>query len=424
MKKITQNFVTLFSVNFLTKGVSFLLLPIYLNLMTPEEFGNYSYIMTIVGLISFIYSFGQHTTINRFYHSREYTKDELIENIQLIIVTAFIVFSIFLIYLKSYLWNIFFSSSINIKIFYSMLALSMLIALNQIIMSILYQSQNIKVFQKKSIIEFLVFNLLSLSFLFYLPYPKDELRILAMLFGYSIIIAIYYRFFIRKYNFKFKSRSLELYKRSFLNGFPVAIGSCSNFLINLGDRMIIEKLLENYWLGIFSFAVSVVNILMLIFYSFQSAWLPYFFKEKNLNLSLQRTYKIIFIFFILSIILGILFYIIIDILANNFIDHIYLKSLHFLWLLILASFFQIAGMMMTGFYQIYEKNHIAVPVNTFAGIINILMNYYLIKIFGVAGAALSTALTSISLFIVHFCLVKFYSTRGSYGEYFTITKNN
>ena len=415
--------MTLFSVNFMTKGVSFLLLPIYLNLMTPEEFGNYSYIMSIVGLIAFIYSFGQHTTINRFYHSREYTKDALIENIQLIIITSFIFFSILSIYLKSYLWNIFFSYSINIKVFYSMLALSMLIALNQIIMSILFQSQNIKVLKTKSILEVLVFNLLSLSFLFYLPYQKDELRIFAMLLGYSIIIAIYYPFFIERHNYKFKNRSLELYKRSFLNGFPVAIGSCSNFLINLGDRMIIEKLLESYWLGIFSFAIAVVNILMLIFYSFQSAWLPYFFKEKNLNVSFQRTYKIISIFFIISIISGILFYIIIYTLANHLIDHIYIKSLNFLWLLVLASFFQIAGMLMTGFYQIYEKNHIALPVNTFAGIINILMNYYLIKLYGVSGAAFSTALISIFLFVVHFGLVKFYSTKGNYGEYFIKSKN-
>ncbi|MFM2482355.1 lipopolysaccharide biosynthesis protein [Celerinatantimonas sp. YJH-8] len=420
--EIKKRFIQLFSINILTKSVGFLLLPIYLNLMSPEEFGNYSYVISIVEVMFFIFGFGQYTTINRFYHSSEYTKDALVENVQLIVFTSFIFCCCILIIFKNYIFNIFPNNSINDVIFYSMLALSMLRALNQLIMVFLYQSENIKTVQIKLIVEFFIINILSLCFLYLLPLPKNESRILAMLMSYFIIITLYYRFFIKKNNFKFKNRTIEFYKRGVINGLPVAIGSCSNFFINFGDRLVIGKLLDSSFLGIFSFAIVIVNILMLIFYSFQSVWLPYFFKEKNLDISFKRAYKIIFIFFGISILLGGAFYALVYILATYFIQPIYIKSLSFLWLLVLASFFQIAGMMMTGFYQIYEKSYIAVPVNTLSGVLNIVMNYYFTNKYGILGAALSTAIISIILFVAHFGLVNFYKGRGNYGEYFTTCK--
>ncbi|CAG8998573.1 MAG: hypothetical protein CENE_00524 [Candidatus Celerinatantimonas neptuna] len=417
--EIKQRFIKLFSVNLLVKGVNFLLLPIYLNLMSPEEFGNYSYIISIIGMMALVFGVGQHATLNRFYHSSEYTKDALIENVHLIVFTSFIFFGVCIIFFKSYFIKFFLKHSINDIVFYSMLALAMLTALNQLLMTFLFQSENVKMVQRKCIVEIFVFNIFSLSLLYFVPLPKDELRILATAISYIIILIFYYRCFFKKTNFKFDNYSIGFYKRGIINGFPIAIGSCSNFFITFGDRFAIEKILDKSSLGVFSFAMVIISILMLVFQSFQNVWLPYFFKEKNLDLSFQRTYKITLIFFGVSVIMGIGFYGLVYILATYFINHLYIESLAFLWLLVFASFFQIAGMTMAGFYQIYEKNHIVVPINILAGGINIIMNFYFIKQYGILGAALSTALISVMLFIVHFYLVHFYRNKGNYGEYFT-----
>ena len=425
MKKsgIKKRFIKLFSIDILVKAGGFLLLPVYLNLMTQEEFGNYSYIFSIVGMWAFVFGMGQHATLNRFYHSSEYTKDIVIENIHLILISSFIFFVGVFVVFREFIIGLFFKSGINNILFFSILVLVMLIALNQIFMAFLYQAEKIYFVQKKNITEFLIINILALSILYVLPFPKDQLRVFAMVIGYILILGFFYRFFISKYHFKFTNKSFVFYKRAFKNGFPMAIGSFSNFFITFGDRFVIEKLLHKSSLGIFSFAMVIIGILMLIFTSFQNVWLPYLFKEKNLDISFHRVYRIIFIFLGVSIVVGIGLYALVYILSNYFIEHSYIKTLDFLWLLVLASFFQMAGMITAGFYQIYEKNHISVPINILAGALNIYMNFYFIGYFGLLGAAISTALISFILFVLHFYLVHYYRKKGDFGEYFTKYQN-
>jgi len=421
--EIKKRFIKIFSVDVLVKGLGFVLLPVYLNLMTQEEFGNYSYIFSIVGMMSFVFGVGQHVTLNRFYHSDEYTRDVLIENIHIILLTSFLFFGALLVFFKDSFVDFFFKFIISDFIFYSMVSLAILMSLNQIFMSFLYQSENIKMIQKKNIVDFSIINIFALFLLYFFPLPKDELRILAMLGSYALILILYYHLFVKKHHFRFSNRALTFYKRGVKNGLPIALGSFSNFFIAFGDRFVIEKLLDNAALGIFSFAMVVIGILMLVFQSFQNVWLPYLFKEKNLDISFVRVYKIIFIFLGVSLAIGIGLYGLVYILASYYIEYSYIESLEFLWVLVLASFFQIAGMLMACFYQIFEKNHISVPINITAGFINIYINYYFIDHFGLLGAALSTAIISFMLFGLHFYLVHFYKKKGNYGEYFTKHKN-
>ena len=417
--EIKQRFSKLFSIDIFTKGAGFLLLPIYLNLMTQEEFGNYSYIFSIVGMLGFVFGMGQHATINRFYHSDEHNSDTLIENLHLVLFSSFLFFSSLLIIFQSYFVELFFKFSIGDTLYFTMILLATLMALNKVFMSYLYQSENIKLVQKKNIFDFFITNIIAISFLYFLSYSKDELRIFAITLASIISLTIFYKKFISKSHLKFANRSKVFYKRILFNGFPMAVGSFANFFISFGDRFVIEKLLDKVSLGIFSFTMVMVGILMMIFGVFQNVWLPYFFKEKNLDRSFKRVYKIIFLFLSISIAMGIGLHFLVYILSNYFIEYSYIKSLDFLWILVVASFFQICSMIMGGFYQIFEISYIGVPINILAGALNIYLNYHFIVKYGLIGAAVSTLLISFLLFMIHFSLVHYYRIRGSHSEYFS-----
>jgi O-antigen/teichoic acid export membrane protein len=407
------------SVDVAVKAGAFLLLPVYLNLMSADEFGRYSYIMSIVGMFAFVFGMGQHAFLSRFYHSEKYTRQEVVETVHLVLITSFSVLGLFLVVFQEEIQNLMFKSPISETIYFVMILLAALTTLNQIFMMFLYQSEQVSLVQKKNVIDFLTINIISLCMLYWINHPGDDVRVIAMTMAYMLIISVFYYRFFNMRNFLFTSRSFALYKRSIINGAPMAVGSCASFFIAFGDRFVIEKLLNNESLGVFSFSMVIVGTFSLVFHSFQNVWFPYLFKEKNLDVTIKRIYKFIGLFLILGIFLGVGFYFIVYILTEYFISKIYLMSLDFLWILVIAVYFQISGMLMAGLYQIFEKNHVAVPVNLIAGAVNILLNYYLISEMGLVGAALSTAIISFVLFIFHFFMVHYYKNKGLGDEYYS-----
>lgn len=418
-RELSRRFVRLFSVDILVKGSRFLLLPIYLNLMTQEEFGLYSYALSIVSMLTFVLGMGQHASLNRFYHSEEYDRESVFENIHLVLLTSYLTTGLFLLFFRDMFTGLFFEGEIAPTIYYLILSLSIMGSANQLLMAYLYQAEKISLVQKKNIFDMVVSNTLAISMLYLLSGPKDETRLLATAIAVFVSLCIFYPKFISLKSMRFRNRSMEIYKRIIFNGAPMAVGSFANFFIVFGDRFSIEKLLDKSSLGIFSFAMTMVAILMMVFYTFQNVWRPYLFKEKNLDISFSRVYKITAGAFILSIVIGGLLYAIVYILTGSFIEHSYIESLDFLWILVLASFFQMGSMLLGGFYQIFEINYISTPVNIAGGVLNIYLNYYFIDIYGLTGAAISTLIISVILYMTHFFVVHRYKKRGEFGEYYS-----
>ena len=415
-------FFKIFSVDVLVKAGGFLLLPVYLQIMSPDEFGKYSYLFSIVGMYVFIFGMGQHVALSRFYHANEFSREELVSNIYIVLTLSFFLFLAILLAFQSLVVEMLFKSGLSDILYYIAVALAVLMTLDQIFMMYLYQSEQVDLIRNKKLFDFFCINILALISLYYIACCSVDARIGSMLVSYIIILALFYRVLLRKRYIKISKRSYKVCQRFVKNGIPVAIGSFANFFIAFGDRFVIEKLLDETALGIYSFAVIISGVLLMIFGSFQSIWLPYFFKEKNLDTSFRRVYKIIILYGCGSIVAGVGLYALVYLLANYFIDPIYLSSLKFLWLLLFAVSFQVFGMLIAGFYQIFEKNYVSVPINIGAGLLNIQLNYYFVENLQLLGAALSTVIVSVLLFVVHFSLVHFYKNRGSYGEYRSAVK--
>ncbi|MGH1406886.1 MAG: lipopolysaccharide biosynthesis protein [Rhodomicrobiaceae bacterium] len=422
-RELLKNFVKLFSVDLLLGGIGFLLLPIYLNLMTPSEFGFYSYIISIIGALAYLFSMGQYATLNRFYHVNEYKKNEIIETINLIILSCFILFLFIFIAFKHYIIQFAFSQKMSAPVYYLIIVLGLLAALRLILRAYFYQEKKIKIAQYENLFYFISVHIISILMLLFISNSKVELRLIATAVAGTLTILLFYKTFLFYRNILLRNSSKNLYLRGTRNGLPMALGSLINYFIAFGDRFVIEKLLTNSSLGIYSFAMVFISLNLMIFNSVQNAWLPYFFAEKNMMISLKRIYKFIVLFLFLTPVITISIYIVIHVIANNFIDHSYILSLDFLWILMLASFLQVAGMFIAGFYQIFEKNHLVVPINVAVAFGNIALNYILIPQYGLRGAAIATFLVSLLLFILHFSIVHYFiKTIGSSGEYHTSKK--
>ena len=64
---LVKNYAKVFSVDILVKLSSFILLPVYLKLMTQEAFGLYTYLLAIISSFSLVMNFGLYVAQSKLY---------------------------------------------------------------------------------------------------------------------------------------------------------------------------------------------------------------------------------------------------------------------------------------------------------------------------------------------------------------------
>ena len=68
-----RRFISLFSTDVLVRGANFLLIPLFLHLMTRDEFGVYGYLYSFAMAMSLVFTFGFHASVPKLYAD---TKDD------------------------------------------------------------------------------------------------------------------------------------------------------------------------------------------------------------------------------------------------------------------------------------------------------------------------------------------------------------
>src|SRR6185295_7601186 len=64
------------SIDILVKLAGFILLPVYLRLMTQEEYGLYSYLLSIIFTFSLVLNFGLYIPLSKYYHDYDNNHDK------------------------------------------------------------------------------------------------------------------------------------------------------------------------------------------------------------------------------------------------------------------------------------------------------------------------------------------------------------
>jgi len=107
-KKLAENSFLYTLSGLLTKGVNFLLLPIYTASLTPKDYGIYSLISSFISVAFYFVSLGLESALIRFYSTFTNSKEKLKRLIGTCIVTIFIssaVFSILCIIFRDSIIN-------------------------------------------------------------------------------------------------------------------------------------------------------------------------------------------------------------------------------------------------------------------------------------------------------------------------------
>lgn len=189
---------------------------------------------------------------------------------------------------------------------------------------------------------------------------------------------------------------------------PLLPGLLFAWVLNLSDRVFLERYLTLKEVGIYSLGYKIASLILIISGGFFSAYTPNFYKlasegGENSRKTLKKYNDTIIILFLAGSFIIVLF---VKDIFDLFVPLKYIGALQVIPILVIGILFsQITGFLNLMIYQ--EKKSIQIMYLTFVGaLINVSSNFLLIPILGMMGAAYATCITFILLFIIEYQFAK------------------
>lgn len=386
--------------NFFIKGITFITIPLFTNIMTVEEYGLVNNYTAIASIFSLFVGLSLNGAIN---NANFEFKEDIKGFMSSTLFLSTLSFVLFLILGNAYFFfnNDFFELSqiiFNLMIFqsYGNFLINFLSA---------YFTINVHYFK------FLMLSILStvlnigLSIVMIFTIFQDN-RYVGRVVGSSgafIVVGLLIYFAIM-----FKGKKLiniDYWKFSLKIALPLIPHSLSNVLLSQFDRIMVNSYSGSFDAGIYSYIYNLSVVLSVVWASTNNAWVPWFYAEmdKKDYLKIKKTSNYYMILFGAITLVSML--LLIDI-AKIMAPTEYLVGIPLIIPILLGYYFQFLYSLPVN-VEFFEKKtgYIAIGTMASAGI-NIILNIMFIPKFGYIAAGYTTVLAYFFLFLFHYFLAK------------------
>jgi len=389
--------------NFLTKGISLLLIPFYTAYFTPSEYGVID-ILTVFGVFAGnIFSLQLNQGLARFVTEPSNSKSNKIEYASTAFITYLIFMSLFLLMAISFSNQIISQLSPNGLLEKdTFLLASIVIFLNNIFYFLNVYLRFIRKVKTVSFLSFLhaIFGIL---LLLYFVFQKG-IRLNSFFLPFIIIVPflIVTQLVILKDKLKPQftfSKFKELAKYSI----PLIGGAVALVLMNLIDRVFINSYLGENQLGVYGIGIKFASIIGIIVAGFGTALSPLIYEKYNKE-STKTELSELFKLFIGIGVGGSLFISLFSMeIVRFFTSFSYYNAGKILPIMIFTTLFS-GFLMFSPGLQIRKKTVMISFLALIFALLNVLMNYLLIPKYGLYGAAFSTLIATMLYAIIYFKL--------------------
>ena len=405
---------TVLAIDMLMKVSGFLLLPLYLRLMTQEEYGLFGYLLSIIFTFSLVLGFGLTVPLSKYYHDHKdpQARGRLVFTI-FILLAALLFLFLFPVYITGFdykLVKLLFSNPFDYKSYRGFIIISVVAAVcNTMLTSYFYTSEKIKEVKNYNIWRIIGINVFSMAMLYVLKDKDGAVVRLAVAYLAELLLFAIYMYYpikemVAKFDWKLAGNTLRL-------AMPVMLSPIFGIVINFSDKFFLEKhsnsfqTLSTYYLG-----VSCASIIPTIFTSVQNAWFPLFIKEKDVKRNVAKTNKIslrlLLIFAALSafIVLGVWIVLKLNIIQQHYYQVVFVLPIMLMTQILIS---------LTNLYSNYLVYFEKTKVISFAGLvvccISLVLGLTLVPIWGMYGAALSSFLANLVFLAIYFVMAKKYT---------------
>lgn len=399
---------TVLIVDILVRASNIVLLPVYLKLMTQDEYGIYNYLLSIVQTISVILNFGLYVSQSKYYADAQTDEQR-----QTVLFNIFITITGLLILVLAPLYisgkdeamiNFLFRNNNNYQQYRWAILLALVTTVYTVILTNFFViSERVKLFRNYNIIRLISVHVVVLSCLMVFRTDSVKVRLTyTYLTEIAVMLGIFYFYFkemLPRINWKLIGNSLKL-------GLPIMISAIWAASSNNSDKFFLEKYGTPKDLSSYYLAFSLANLLLMIATSVQNVWMPKFLKEKDLRKNIAQTNKLMarigigLVGISVLVIVGVIF-----ILKIGLISADYWPTVYILPILLLAQTINSIATLYGNYFIYLEKTQWSLFTGVLTLGVGLLISSYFISSWGVYGAALVYLVIQLTYLALYYLVI-------------------
>jgi O-antigen/teichoic acid export membrane protein len=238
------------------------------------------------------------------------------------------------------------------------------------------------------------------AYLVLFRFPKDKLY-LGMFYGMTvpitIIAGVLIIYFLKQGRYSFNPEYIKFCLPICL---PIIFHALAHIVLGQSDRVMLQRMVGNEATGIYSFMITFSGVLVTIWSALNNTWVPFYYDDlKNgfMEKIACKTKNYIYIYSIIMIV----FLMWAPEVIKIFAPPTFWDAINLLPLFVFSSYFIFLYSFPVNF-QFFHKSTYSIAVGTvLAALVNIGLNFYFIPLWGAWGAAFTTLIAHILLFVFH-----------------------
>lgn len=404
---VARRFVRIFRVDVLVRASNILLLPLYLRLMTQEEYGLYGYLAGIIAAVGTVLNLGLYVPQIKFFSSST-GKDAGTLSFTLNVMALGAVVLFVMLALKTNFDRILFMRLFGHDLDYEMYRWFIYLTLftnvfGMMLYSYYMAAEEIHTVQIQNTLRLFLVHLVVVAMLYLDFEPHVYTRIKYAGLAEFLVLCLFLKQFLGRMEWHF---DWAIARRSLWLGLPIMGGGIIQIFYTLSDRYFLIRHFDLRLLGIYNLALAIASIVTFINISFQSVYAPLFFQEKDYFAGYAKFRRIILYAIVGYSVCGFgLMVLTYMLLRTSVIKMDYQDILYVLPLLIIANIISAIGQLYTNYTTYHEETYIGLGIGVAAGGLIVCLNAFIVPALNVYGAALSSLAAATFTLVCMICYV-------------------
>ncbi len=389
---LLKNLSTVTIANVLNTAIPFLLLPILTSYLTTTEYGELDIFYTTMSFLIPIIGLNFYSGITVFYYDKSVDNNAYIgTSLVITILSALVVMGIcgvMLIFSPNIVWQ------------YHIILVVVLASfrvINETLSTYWLIAKQTVYFGLFKVIRTVAELLISILFVALFIWGLSG-RIWGMVLVSGLASVFVFYVFLQKHKVRLQINK-ELLNKGLLYSLPLIFHSIGGYILNISDRYFIAGMVSDSELGIYSVAYQIGMAFYILQISFNQAWVPNFMKAINEpNFDKVKIVKQTYWYALISVAVFALLWLCIPVFYW-FVDSKFDAGMDIVPWVLLGFLFNGFYFMVVNYLFAMKKTMIIAITTIVVGVINLVLNYFFINLWGIKGAAISTAVSFFLSFV-------------------------